>query len=59
MKKTLFLIALVLSMLQAGAQTYVSGGIYANTTWTKAASPYVVTDHVVVFPGAKLTIEQI
>lgn len=57
MKKTLFLIALVLSMLQASAQTYVSGGIYANTTWTKAASPYVVTDHVVVFPGAKLTIE--
>jgi hypothetical protein len=35
----------------------VSGGIYSSTTWTKAASPYIVTDNVVVFPGAKLTIE--
>lgn len=57
MKKTLFLIALVLSMLRASAQTYLSGGIYANTTWTKAASPYIVTDHVVVFPDVTLTIE--
>lgn len=57
MKKTLFLIALVLSILQASAQTYVSGGIYTNTTWTKAASPYIVTDTVFVFQGVVLTIE--
>lgn len=44
-------------MLYTHAQTYVSGGIYANTTWTKAASPYIVTDHVVVFPGVILKIE--
>src|SRR6185369_16809986 len=39
------------------AQTYVHGGIYANTTWTKANSPYIVTDTIVVFPGVTLTIE--
>jgi hypothetical protein len=39
------------------AQTNVSGGIYANTTWTLANSPYIVTDTVVVFPGVTLTIE--
>lgn len=57
MKKILFLIALVLSILKSDAQTYVSGGIYANTTWTKAASPYIVTDTVFLFPGVVLTIE--
>ncbi len=41
----------------AKAQTNVSGGIYANTTWTKTNSPYIVTDTVVVFPGVILTIE--
>ena len=39
------------------AQTAVSGGIYSNVTWTKANSPYLVTDTVVVFPGMTLTIE--
>ena len=41
----------------AQAQTNVSGGIYANTTWTLANSPYIVTDTVVVFPGVTLTIQ--
>src|SRR5258708_368982 len=39
------------------AQTNVSGGIYSNTTWTLANSPYIVTDTVVVFPGVTLTIQ--
>jgi hypothetical protein len=39
------------------AQTNVSGGIYANTTWTLANSPYIVVDTVVVFPNVTLTIE--
>src|SRR5438477_8961952 len=39
------------------AQTNVSGGIFANTTWTKANSPYIVVDTVVVFPNDTLTIE--
>ncbi len=38
-------------------QTNVSGGIYTNTTWTLANSPYIVVDTVVVFPGVTLTIE--
>jgi hypothetical protein len=51
-----FLIFLV-SCLNIHAQTNVSGGIFTNTTWTMANSPYIVTDTVVVFPGATLTIE--
>ena len=38
-------------------QTNVSGGIYTNTTWTLANSPYTVIDTVVVFPSVTLTIE--
>jgi hypothetical protein len=47
----------VLFLTPASAQTNVSGGIYANTTWTFANSPYIVVDTVVVFPGVTLTIE--
>ena len=46
-----------LTSIVCSAQTTVSGGIYANTTWTKVNSPYIVTDTVVVFPGVTLTIE--
>lgn len=49
-------IALLLSY-STFAQTNVSGGIYSNTTWTKAKSPYIVTDTIVVFPGVILTIQ--
>jgi hypothetical protein len=41
----------------AFSQTYVSGGIYTNTTWSLANSPYFMTGPVVVFPGKTLTIE--
>ncbi len=41
----------------AKAQTNVSGGIFTNTTWTLANSPYIVTGNIVVFPGKTLTIE--
>jgi len=55
-KKLLTAITIFLcSLLQS--QTNVSGGIYANTIWTKANSPYIVTVTVVVFPGITLTIE--
>jgi hypothetical protein len=39
------------------AQTNVSGGIYQNTTWTLANSPYQVNGSIVVFPGNTLTVE--
>jgi hypothetical protein len=39
------------------AQTYVAGGIWANTTWTLANSPYIVDSSIVVLPGYILTIE--
>ncbi len=39
------------------AQTTVSGHITANTTWTKAAGPYIVQDDVTVDENVSLTIE--
>src|SRR5947209_7322266 len=56
----MFLTTVVLMTVLAfcvNAQTNVSGGIFSNTTWTKALSPYIVTDTVVVFPGVTLTIQ--
>ena len=38
-------------------QTYVSGGIFTNTSWTLAGSPYLVSDTLVVFQNVTLTIE--
>lgn len=39
------------------AQTNVSGNINTNTTWTKAGSPYYLTNNILVEIGATLTIE--
>jgi hypothetical protein len=57
MKKLYSLISILFFALSVNAQTNVSGGIYANTTWTLAGSPYIVVDTVVVFPGVTLTID--
>src|SRR4029079_9275946 len=51
------LILMTVFSVAVTAQTNVSGGIYNNTTWTLANSPYIVTDTIVVFPGVTLTIE--
>jgi|GEM_PF-2209737 len=54
------LFAVILNSLfcfHVSAQTHVSGGIWANTTWTLANSPYIVDSSVVVLPGFILTIE--
>jgi hypothetical protein len=58
MKKTLLLLlgALFFSA-NLLSQTPVSGGIYSNTTWTLANSPYIVTGNIVVFPSVVLTIQ--
>lgn len=57
MKKFLPTIILIfLISFAVDGQTTVSGGIYANTTWTRLNSPYIA-DTVVVFPNVTLTIE--
>ncbi len=57
--KPMFSIILFLAtaLSHVSGQTNVSGGIFSNTTWTKANSPYIVTDTVVVFANVTLTIE--
>ncbi len=52
-----FVTMFVLFTLISNGQTNVSGGIYTNTIWTVANSPYIILDTVVVFPGVTLTIE--
>ena len=41
----------------ASAETFVTGHITADTAWTLAGSPYVMTTSVTVDEGATLTIE--
>lgn len=55
--KALLITLFMLSSVSLFAQTSVSGGIYANTTWNLAGSPYLVTGSVVVFPNRTLTID--
>ena len=55
--KIQLLLGFVFFLQLAKGQTSVSGGIYQNTTWTAAASPYIVAGSIVVFPGKTLTIE--
>jgi hypothetical protein len=54
--RLLFFLALIFTG-SAAAQTTVSGGIFSNTTWTAANSPYIVTGNIVLFPGYVLTIQ--
>ncbi len=56
MKKSLITLSFLANFISFG-QTNVSGGIYQNTTWNLAGSPYIVTSSIVVFPGNTLTIE--
>lgn len=51
------IIAFAIISSNVNSQTSVAGGIYQNTTWTLANSPYIVTGSIVVFPGNTLTIE--
>ncbi len=57
--KNLFTLLCVLFILnfQAVKATDVSGIISVNTTWTAAASPYVVTSSVTINHGVTLTVQ--
>lgn len=55
-RKLILYIVLLFSILSI-AQTNVSGGIFSNTTYTLANSPYIITDNLVLFPNVKLIIE--
>ena len=55
--KTLLFVFSFLASADLIAQTTVSGGIYNNTTWNLAGSPYLVTGSIVVFPNRTLTLE--
>jgi len=56
-KKYIFiLIAALLLFNHSYSQTFVSGGIFSNTNWNIAGSPYIVTDTIIVFTGVTLTI---
>jgi hypothetical protein len=57
MIKKLFIASLILLFTSSNAQTSVSGGIYNNTTWTLANSPYIVTGNLALFPGDTLKIQ--
>jgi hypothetical protein len=57
MKRLLIIAAAILSLTVANGQTNVSGRIFANTTWTKANSPYIVTGDIALYPGDTLIVE--
>ena len=57
MRYALLLIAAMLFFTAPSFSASVSGGIYSNTTWTQANSPYLVTGDIVVFDDYTLTIE--
>lgn len=57
MKYFVFLSFIFLLKKDAVASTFVTGGIYSNTTWPKTGSPYIVSGKLVVFENVELIIE--
>ena len=51
------IVAAILLTTSAHAQTEVGGPILANTIWTPAGSPYIVTNAIIIGGSATLTIE--
>lgn len=42
----------------ASAETLISGSIFEDQTWTKAANPYHITANTVVYPSVTLTVTE-
>ncbi len=57
MKKILLLVLLSIYCINVRATVFVSGVISANTTWTKANSPYIVNGNLTVDSAVLLTIQ--
>jgi gliding motility-associated-like protein len=54
----IFIATYVVSSSQASAQTTITAGtLTVNTTWTKAASPYIVTNNLMIAGGVSLTLQ--
>ena len=51
------LVYLFASLVLTFSLSGISGVIESNTTWTKADSPYVVEDNILIAEGTSLTIE--
>ena len=56
-KAALLVFALVMLSMLVNSQTYVSGIISSNTTWTVPNNPYIVTGNVLLDSGYTLTID--
>lgn len=57
MKRDGITIALLIVVGSSYGQTYISGGIYSNATWSPSGNPYIVTGNTVIFDGVDLTID--
>lgn len=57
MKNYLTIFILFIVILPLKSQTYFSGGIFEDATWTKENSPYIITDDIAIYSGVTLTIE--
>lgn len=57
MKKIKLTLILLLISCFSFSQTYISGGIFSNTTWSPSGNPFIVTGNTVVFDGVDLTID--
>ncbi len=56
-KRKFLLVALLMFVLPASADTNVGGTISTNTHWVLADSPYVVTSNIDITSGAELLID--
>ena len=59
MKYSIILIITIFILIaeKVSSQTYISGGIFSDTTWSSQYNPYIINGDVVIFEDITLTIE--